>query len=151
MNRPVYKKKLIVNASGLILIILICYGIFSFNRNFNFEKLRSIHIAMEKELGEKELNRLLYSYDSLFPIDKFIFTDYKYLRLLPTFNKYYSDGEVQKLQPSDTVFSKESVGYLLMTPVSSKPELPDFIEKQIASGVYKDIFNINGYRFIKIR
>ncbi|MGD0342433.1 MAG: hypothetical protein ABSA76_12085 [Bacteroidales bacterium] len=107
---------------------------------------------MEKENGEKEVNQQLYLYNSQTPIDKFIVTDYQYLWILPEIDKYFKDGQIQNLKPSDMIFNDESVGYLLWTPSNdNSKDVPAFIETRIESGQYKEIFNCKGYRFIKIR
>jgi hypothetical protein len=134
------------------LILLICSiaVVIVFNKYFDLEKLKKIHIDQEKRIGEAEVNKALYKYDSETHIVKSIHTDYNYLSVLPGLRKYYVGGAVQELQTSSPLFDDISIGYLLTTPSGSN-EIPVFIETRIKSGQYIEIFNIKGYRFIKIR
>lgn len=145
-------RKKLSKVSKQILILLSVSGIILFDFNFSFEKLKEIHIEKEKKLGNEKVNKQLYCYFDKNHIQKKIVTDYQYLWILPQLSNLFEDGRIQSLQPSDPVFSEESVGYLLMTPLfDSSNILPGFIEEKIKSGEYIEIFNFDGYRFIKIR
>ncbi|MCE5347761.1 MAG: hypothetical protein LLG13_15950 [Bacteroidales bacterium] len=118
----------------------------------DLERLIKIHVEKEKRLGLKEVNQQLYLYNAKTPIDKFIITDYQYLRILPDLRKYFRYGEIQSLEPSSLIFNDESNGYLLWTPSDNNSKVvPNFVETRIESGQYKEVFNYKGYRFIKIR
>lgn len=143
---------MIIKATKWILIILIPIGIILFNRNLNLDELIKIHIEKEKKNGVKEVNQALYQYNALAPINKFIVTDYQYLWILPEISQFFRDGTIQSLEPSSPELLDESVGFLLWTPSPDNSKtLPDFIETGIKTGLYKEIFNYEGYRFIKIR
>ena len=152
MNLWKNNRNIIIKATKWILIIFIALAIILFNKFFDLERVKKIHIEIEKELGEKELNQQLYLFNTQNPLDKFIVTDYPFLEVLPDLKKYFLWGLVQNLDTSSLIFKDESVGYLLSTPSSdSIIDVPVFIETRIKSGEYKEIFNYNGYRFIKIR
>ena len=71
---------------------------------------------------------------------------------LPEISHLFRDGRVQDLEQSNTIFTDESVGFLLSTPsAEGSITIPEFIEEGIKTGKYTEIFNFEGYRFIKIR
>lgn len=145
-------RNIIVKATKVILIIFLPLVILLFNKNLDLERLIKIHVEKEKRLGLKEVNQQLYLYNAKTPIDKFIITDYQYLRILPDLRKYFRYGEIQSLEPSSLIFNDESNGYLLWTPSDNNSKVvPNFVETRIESGQYKEVFNYKGYRFIKIR
>jgi hypothetical protein len=144
------KRERNIKAGKLIFLICVVIGIILFNEYYDLDSLKRIHIEKEKELGDREVNRELFRYDSQERIVKSIFTNYHYLFILPGMEKYSVWGVVQELQPENPIFDDTTIGYLLSTP-SVTNELPAFIESKIKSGEYKEIFNKNGYRFIKIR
>jgi hypothetical protein len=144
--------KLLYKAAKWIVLILILSGIILFNNKLNREKLIAIHIEKEKENGVKGVNQGLYKYNSENPIGKFIVTDYQYLWILPEISQFFMDGQIQDLEASNKIFTDESVGFLLWTPSPDDSKIiPAFIEEGIKTGKYTEIFNYDGYRFIKIR
>jgi hypothetical protein len=146
------KRNIIIKATKGILIVLIAFGIILFNKNLDLEKLKEIHIEKEKENGVKEVNQALYQYNTQTTINKLILTDYQYLWILPEISQLFKDGAIQNLEPSSPILTDESVGFLLWTPSPDNSKvMPDFIETAIKTGQYKEIFNYDGYRFIKIR
>jgi hypothetical protein len=152
MNMLISSKNSLSKLAKLVFIILTASGIIVFDVKLNFEKLKEIHREEEKKLGDERVNEQLYLYNKLHPIDKQIVTDYSYLSILPEISKSYKYGQIQILKPSDPIFSDESVGFLLMSPLlNSSTVLPDFIEERIKSGEYTEIFNFTEYRFIKIK
>jgi hypothetical protein len=150
MNRQKNKRDRNIRAGKLFFLICVVTGIILFNKYFDLDSLKKIHIEKEKELGDREINQELFRYDSHEQIVKSILTDYHYLFILPGLEKYSVWGVVNELQPENPVFGDTTIGYLLATP-SSTNEIPAFIESKIKSGEYKEIFYKNGYRFIKIR
>jgi hypothetical protein len=152
MNSQNNKGKMLYSAAKWILLILILSGIILFNKKMNRERLIEIHIEKEKENGVKGLNQALYKYNSESPIGKFIVTDYQYLWILPEISQTFMDGQIQDLDPSNKIFTDETVGFLLWTPSPDNSKtMPAFIEEGIKTGKYTEIFNYEGYRFIKIR
>lgn len=140
---------LIKSAKATIYALLIISGIFSV-KNLTLEDLIKIQIEKEKKIGDEGVNQRLYLYNVQFPIDKFIVTNYQYLGYLPDLRKYDMEYVLKDLDPASLIFNDSTVGYILWTPYNSL-KLADFIETGIRSGQYKELFNYNGYRFIKIR
>lgn len=152
MSTKTNKRKIVYTVAKAILIILILSGIILFNKRMNLERLISIHTEKEKENGVKGVNLELYKYNSENPVGKFIVTDYQYLWILPEISQFFMDGQIQNLEPSNEIFADESVGFLLWTPSADDSKaVPLFIEEGIINGKYTEIFNFEGYRFIKIR
>jgi hypothetical protein len=136
----------------LLLFILIAISMIMFNKYFNLNSLVRIHIEKEKKLGNEEVNRKLYSYNSQTPISKLIGTDYQYLWVLPELYKSFYDCDLNKMDSASLIFKDELVGYILWTPTEDPiRQLPEFIERRIKSGQYQEVFNCKGYRFIRIR
>ncbi|MCX6335299.1 MAG: hypothetical protein NT092_13540 [Bacteroidia bacterium] len=145
-------RKILVITIKIIPFILVIVSIILFNKRWDFESLKAVHIEKEKRVGDDEVNRQLYLYNTQTPIEKYIVTDYQYLWILPEISKYFMDGSIETLELSSSIFENESVGYLLWTPSSdNSKQMPEFIEARIESGKYQEIFNYKGYRFIKIR
>jgi hypothetical protein len=140
---------LIKSAKAVICALLIISVIFSV-KYLTLEDLIKIQIDKEKKIGDEGVNQRLYLYNAQFPIDKFIVTNYQYLGFLPDLRKYDMEYVLKDLEPASLIFNDSTVGYILWTPYNSL-KLPDFIETGIKSGQYKELFNYNGYRFIKIR
>lgn len=146
------KRKAIYKAAKWIVLILILSGLILVNNKLTRDKLISIHIEKEKENGVKGVNQALYKYNSESPIGKLIVTDYQYLWILPEISQLFMDGQIQDLEPSNKIFADESVGFLLWTPSPDNSKtIPGFIEDSIKNGKFTEIFNYEGYRFIKIR
>jgi hypothetical protein len=134
-----------------LLTLLIISGIFLFNKHYNFEKLKSIHLEKEKLLGEEDINMQLYSYYDKYGIDKYIVTDYPYMDVLPYLKDHVYWSKPGDLEPSSNVFSDESFGFLLFTPsIDSSKAVPEFVKSRVSTGEYTEIFYCRGYIFIKI-
>ena len=140
---------LIKSAKAAMYALLIISVIFSV-KYLTLEDLIKIQIDKERKIGDAGLNQRLYLYNAQFPIDKFIVTNYQYLGFLPDLKKYNMEYVLKDLEPASLIFNDSTVGYILWTPYNSL-KLPDFIETGIKSGQYNELFNYNGYRFIKIR
>jgi len=141
-----------LKAVKVILILMVISVIMLFNKYLDFEKLKEIHTEKEKKIGNEKVNRQLYNYNEKYPFNKFIITDYQYLKVLPEINRFFRNGTIQDLKPSDPIFTDRTIGFILMTTIfNPSKELPDYIEERINSGEYIEIFNINDCRFIKIR
>jgi hypothetical protein len=136
-----------------LIVILISAGIFLFNNEVSREKLiESQNDKLIQQIGDAEVNIKLFSYHAETPIDKTILTDYGHLEFLPKIGKYYEYCEIKSLDSSNAKFNNGSIGYILCCPGSTdSTKIPEFIESEIKSGTFKEIFNHNGYRFIKIR
>jgi hypothetical protein len=146
------ERKKFISTGGWIALILIIAGIVLFNKYLSREKLIEIHIKKEMKNGVKEVNQALYKYNSVTTITKSIITDYQYLWILPEISQTFRDGAIDKLEPSGPELDDESVGFLLWTPsADGSRRIPEFIENRIISGQYSEIFNVEGFRFIKIR
>lgn len=139
---------MIRNTIKYIIIISVVFAVILLNRNLSFEKLKRLEIEKEKELGSKEVNKKLYLYNSNTPIDKLIATKYQYLWVLPVLDKYFRDAYIENLVPASPELNDNSIGYLLSSPSET---FPAFISDRLVSGEYKEIFECEGYRFIKIR
>ena len=146
-------KKSIVSKLGLwIVIITIPACIVIFNKKVDFIRLKESQDFRLKELGYKKVNQKLYLYNSQSPITKFIFTDYHYLEVLPEIGRFYLGGQIKTIIPKSEILNDEKVGFLLWSPeYADSTEFPSFIESSIRSGLYKEVFNQDGFRFIKIR
>ncbi len=152
MSTKESNRKSIFRAAKWILLILILSGVFLINKKMPRERLIAIHTEKEKENGVPGVNQALYKYNSENPIGKQIVTDYQYLWILPEISHLFRDGRVQDLEQSNNIFTDESVGFLLSTPsAEGSITIPEFIEEGIKTGKYTEIFNFEGYRFIKIR
>jgi hypothetical protein len=134
----------------IIIFLIIAAGIYVVNKKITNERLKESQEFRLKLLGDAEVNQKLYIYNTENPINKLIITDYHYLKLLPDIGKYFKYNDLQNIDPQ--IFTDESVGYMLWSSWYTDPQkFPEFIESGIKSGLYKEIFNHNGFRFIKIR
>jgi hypothetical protein len=146
------RKNIKVTAFKVVIVLLVPLSIMLFNKNVDQKRLIEAQNSQIKKLGEKEVNQKLYLYNSETAIDKFIITDYVYLRLMPDIGKYFRYEEVQNLDSASNVWDDKSNGFILFTPGDNNSrKLPDYIESEIRSGSYIEIFNNKGFRFIKIR
>ncbi len=146
------KKSIVSKVILMIFIIAIPAGIFIFNKKVDLVKLKASQDFRLKDLGYKEVNQNLYLYNAKSPISKYIFTDYQYLKLLPEIGQYYFGGQIKNIIPKSEILNDETIGFLLWSPeYADSTEFPSFIEERIRSGSYKELFNQDGFRFIKIR
>jgi hypothetical protein len=145
------RNAILKNAWIVLSVVLLLSGIVLFEKNYNLDKLIKIQNEKMKKIGTRNVNQLLYLYNGKTPIEKYIITDYPYLGVLPGLNKYFKMSKIHDLKSSDLIFRDDSIGYILWTPfVANSREVPDFIKAKIDSGKYNEIFNYDGYRFIKI-
>jgi hypothetical protein len=136
----------------LIVIILIPIGIILINKSLDQTRLIEAQNFRVKKLGEEEVNQKLFIYNERTAINKNIVTDYVYLRLMPELGKYFQYGEIQSLDSASILLKDDSIGFLLWTPGDTiSKKFPEYIKAEIESGSYEEIFNSNGFRFIKIR
>lgn len=126
-------------------------GILMADRKVTSEQLIESQNSQIKLFGKKEVNNLLYQYNEKYGIEKSIVSDYVFLGIMPGFEKKFIYDDLENLQPSSPVINQEKTGFLLWTPDDSSRKFPGFIEEGINSGVYKEIFNSDGNRLIKIR
>jgi hypothetical protein len=150
MKQSAKKNRVLLKSAKLAVLVLAGIGFVLSGENFSKENLIKNQIEKEKLIGDKELNQKLYLYNDQFHVDKYIATDYQYLAFLPILDKYSMQFLLRDTGNVKLVFTDKTVGYILWTPYNAKI-LPEYIETGIKSGQYKEIFNYNGYRFIKIR
>jgi hypothetical protein len=150
MKHFIKRNGIVLKSARLAVYTILIVGVVYLEKNLTLERLVKIQVDKEKKIGDKEVNQQLYLYNAQFPIDKFIITNYQYLGYLPDLGKFDMEYILKDLEPASLILKDSTVGYILWTPYNSL-KLPDFIETKIKSGQYKEIFNSNGYRFIKIR
>lgn len=122
------------------------------NANLSMERLKRSQDFRLKRLGDEEVNEKLYLFKSTDSINRKIITDYHYLKLLPEIGQYFQYGLIQDMDSTSAIIQDESVGFLLWNPwYADSTKFPAFIDTSIQSGLYKEIFEHNGFRFIKIR
>jgi hypothetical protein len=142
-------RNILLKAAKFALYSLLAVCIIFLALKPSLKDLIRIQTDKERKIGNESLNQKLYLYNSRSPVDKLIVSDYVYLAFLPDLKKYFLEVHLPELKSSDPIFEDPKVGYILWTPYNIN--LPDFIETKVESGLYKEIFNYNGFRFIKIR
>ncbi|MGD0754443.1 MAG: hypothetical protein ABR927_05210 [Bacteroidales bacterium] len=150
MNSIKKRRGILIKSAKAAIYALLAIGVIFSVKNLTLEDLIKKQIEKEKKIGDEGVNQRLYLYNAQFPIDKFIVTNYQYLGYLPDLRKYDMEYVLKDLDPASLIFNDSTVGFILWTPYNSL-KLADFIETGIKSGQYKELFNYNGYRFIKIR
>jgi hypothetical protein len=150
MKQSAQRNTVFLKSARLAVLVLIGSGFILFGGKFSKENLIRKQIEKEKLIGDKKLNQKLYLYNDQFPVDMYISTDYQYLTYLPILGKYSMQYPLRDSGNVKLIFTDKTIGYILWTPYNAKI-LPEYIEAGIKSGQYKEIFNYNGFRFIKIR
>ena len=151
-NLPNINAIILSRVTVLVLIISIPVGIIIFNKHVNMERLQESQKYRLMEIGDKDVNLKLYSYNTLNPINKKIITDYHYLSILPELGQFFEYGKIENLEATSKVLKDESCGFLLWTSwYADSTKLPSFIGIRLKSGEYTEVFRHKGYRFIKIR
>lgn len=134
---------------GITMLLLISVSILFVIAKTGRERMITSQTFRLKLLGDPGVNQRLYSYDSLNPITSKIISDYAYLMILPDLDQHLVYCNIQSLKQSDKVFQDNTAGYILYSPARYET-CPPFIRENIDAGLYKEIFNYNGYSFIKI-
>lgn len=136
--------------TGILIFAAIVF--FLLNSTLTIERLQKSQDFRLKRLGDEEVNEKIYLYKSNEPFDRKIITDYHYLELLPEIGKYYEYGQIQDLKSDSSLIQDDSTGFLLWSPwYKDSTSFPSFIDANIKSGLYDEIFDHNGFRFIKLR
>jgi len=147
---PAFKIPLI----AVILSICLVLVVMNFTV-FNQQALVRQQISKKMNMGDAELNKLLYRYHEQEGITGKIATNYLYLRYLPGLEDCYrwKPGRitVDFLEYLETPGAKE-IHYLLMPRVLAheKGVYKRFQEK-LAAGQYRQVFIWRGYCFIRVR
>jgi hypothetical protein len=125
--------------------------------NFTFldsETVTRQQTRLRKEIGDKELNGLLYRYHKKEGITGKIVTNYQYLKYLPGLEAFYMyrSGRVSVgfLESLDKPEGKE-IHYLLLPAIlKSETDVMRRYREMVEQGRLKQVFRCRGYRFIKV-
>lgn len=136
---------------SIITVTSILYLLY-LNQKMTLERLIKAQEFRQTQIYEKDLHEKLYQFNSESPIDKKILTNYHYLEKLPEIGKYCKFFYIENLESKSGILQDTTIGFILWKPVFLLDfKTTAFIDSAIASGQYREIFEHNGYRFIKIR
>lgn len=137
-----------------IVLVILCWlmilGYVSTNKRLTYKKLYNDHINKEKKIGNDQINSNLYEYFNDNVDDKLILSNYQYLGFLPDLKVRYKLDHFNSIDVFLENIEDKNVYYIMLGSSSSK-EIIEFVNKQILSNKYKEIFDIRGYKFVKIR
>jgi len=122
---------------------------------FNDTALRKDQVHKKMEMGDKELNSLLYDYHNKHGITGKIATNYQYLRYLPGLEPYYlfHPGRVTaKFLKSLDSAEGERIHYLLVPFILKREkETYRYFWDKVKKKDFQVIFKWRGYRFVRVK
>jgi hypothetical protein len=127
------------------------------------DSIKSDQIQKQKQIGESDLNMLLYEYIKENEIDGKIITDYYWITVLPGFedetkkifleNKKFiilSNSDSYELVNPNELADNNTYGFLISDMYYEHRSFNDEFESNIEKGNYSLEFSCEGYHFIKI-
>jgi hypothetical protein len=125
--------------------------------------IRSNQIQKQKQIGESDLNMLLYEYSKENEIDGKIITDYYWITVLPGFedetkkifleNKKFiilSNSDSYELVNPNELADNNTYGFLISDMYYKDRSFKNEFESNLEKGNYTLKFSCDGYHFIKI-
>jgi len=137
------------------LIVILALAVVATFTVFKGSTLVNHQVQRMKNMGDWELNRLLYEYQKKEGFTGKIVTNYQFLKYLPGLGHYYKyeGGRISQnlLAFLDSEKGKE-VHYLLMPKVMKQERvIYKEIWERLDNKIYRLIFKLTGYYFIKVR
>lgn len=105
-------------------------------------------IAKQKEMGEPELNKRLYSYQEEHGLNGKILTDYQYLGSLPGLEQYYQLGFSNTRDTFIQQFNRPEIGYALVRRGWMSPEVESYIDRLVANEKIEVIFEYDTFLLV---
>jgi hypothetical protein len=152
---PGEKKMPVFTVPVIPVIILVLLGLAVMNFTL-LEKDTIIRQQIHKkmEMGDAELNALLYSFHKKQGITGKIATNYLYLKYLPGLEQFflYRPGRVSSefLEYLETPGGKEIHFLLVPKILEIETDVYQRYQEKLKSGKYRQVFRYRGYQFIKI-
>ena len=146
-----FKEKRVFRYIVIILLFsLIIMEYAAINKELTYKKLYNDHIKKEKKIGDNQINLKLYEYFKNDIDDKLILTNYQYLGFLPELKNRYKLDHFVSMDVFLENIKDINVYYIMLAPYSSN-EIKIFVDQEILSNNYKELFNNKGYKFVEIR
>ena len=114
--------------------------------------LYAINERKMHSVGSVTINDALYRYYETNGLDGKIRTMYQPAAYLPKLKDYViADGSILNLESLKKYEQDPEIYYILWWDSTNDPAVLAYMEEKISSGRYTAIFNIGGYRFVKIK
>lgn len=137
--------------SGLVWVTILL-AIFGAGLFFSDVKINARQVDLQKQIFAPQLNAALYEYIQAHGLEGQILTNYP-INFLPGLEGKQSSFWYDDVAVFKSVQKQSQIGYLLI-PSNPAPEIAEIVERKLANGEYKFIFeNTDGgyrYRFIRI-
>ncbi len=146
----------------ILIFLLLVIGL-TFTEGLFDTSIRTDQIQKQKQIGESDLNTLLYEYSKDNEIDDRIITDYYWITVLPGFedetkkifleNKKFiilSNSDSYELVNPNGLADDNTYGFLISDMYYEHRPFKDEFESNIEKGNYTLEFSSGGYHFIKI-
>jgi len=107
---------------------------------------------MMRSIGMDWLNRPLYDYYGAHGLSGKIKTMYQPLAYLPQLKGYaLTEGGFLTSDALKNYDQDQTIHYVLWWDVTTKPDAVTYLQERIDRGTYTTLFEVNGYRFVKIK
>ena len=105
-----------------------------------------------RSIGMDWLNRPLYDYYGAHGLSGKIKTMYQPLAYLPQLKGYaLTEGGFLTSDALKNYDQDQTIHYVLWWDVTTKPDAVTYLQERIDRGTYTTLFEVNGYRFVKIK
>jgi hypothetical protein len=127
----------------IIIILIIIFLSFYFNDNY----LKNKQVYLQTQIGDSEVNFMVYKYCNQIKKDCFILTDYQILKYLPGFSDHCKLIDMYDNKEFFDNIKLPEVTNILFWPWLTSEEVKNYIEIRLLSGEYKVI---DQYRYALI-
>jgi hypothetical protein len=105
-------------------------------------------VAMQKEMGNSQVNDNIYAYQAQYGLQGKILTDYQYLGFLPGLQDNYQWADSSDPTSFIEQVNEPQVRYALLNTEWISPEVANYVRQNIISGSMKTIFEEGPYWFV---
>ena len=139
-------RRVLVVSTRLLLVGLVLFAAWYASRNFSSDKLLAIQDFKERGIGNREINKEIYTEFSRHPNQYPIYTDYPYLTLVPDISKRtkYLDCENTNCVSGISFADK---AYVLLWP-GSKSSLVKFVFEREQSRTTTVVFEKDQFKMV---
>ncbi len=126
------------------------------------DTIKQRQIEKQKNIGNQELNQLIFDYKELYGIDGKIITDYYWITVLPGFegssSKIFlendnfvilSNSDSYELVNPISLVEEDTFGFLISDMYYDHPPFKAEFDSRIGSGEFTHLFSNNRYHFIR--